>query len=69
MTYALSHRAQVNIKEIIRYTHTHFGAAHTHKYLAGLYDSFELLADNPKLGQAGRFLATTAHQCLQAGAS
>ena len=51
MTYSLSKQARKNIKEIIRYTDMNFGPAQTHEYLDGLYYSFELLVENPKLGR------------------
>lgn len=51
MAYRLTRRARANIQEIIRYTDQHFGPAQTQEYLEGLYYSFDLLADNPKLGR------------------
>jgi toxin ParE1/3/4 len=57
MIFALSKRARADIKNIARYTLENFGLAQTEEYVAGLYHSFELLTDNPKLGRewhAGR---------------
>jgi len=51
MRFKLSRLARANIKDIARYTDRHFGAAQTQEYLDGLYYSFELLEDNPKLGR------------------
>ncbi len=51
MIYELSLRAQSNIEEIIRYTDKHFGPAQTDEYIGGLYYSFDLLTDNPRLGR------------------
>lgn len=51
MTYSLSRLARNNIKDIARYTDRHFGRDQTQEYLDGLFYSFELLADNPKLGR------------------
>lgn len=51
MKYKLSRLARTNIKDIARYTDRHFGTAQTQEYLDGLYYSFELLADNLKLGR------------------
>lgn len=51
MIFALSNRARSDIKDIIRYTIVNFGNAQAEEYLDGLYYSFELLADNPKLGR------------------
>jgi|GEM_PF-1527393 len=51
MDYALTQQAKANIKDIIRYTDAHFGTAQTDEYLRGLYDSFDLLTDNPKRGR------------------
>lgn len=52
MRYEISRRASDEIDGIIRYTDEHFGEAQTAEYLGGLYGSFALLADNPKLGKA-----------------
>jgi toxin ParE1/3/4 len=57
MIFELSKRARDDIKNIARYTLENFGLAQTEEYLDGLYRSFELLTDNPKLGRewtAGR---------------
>jgi toxin ParE1/3/4 len=57
MIFELSKRARADIKNIARYTLGNFGLAQTEDYLDGLYRSFELLTDNPKLGRewhAGR---------------
>ena len=51
MDYKLSRLARANIKEIIRYTDQNFGPSQTREYLDGLYYSFDLLVDNPKLGR------------------
>lgn len=51
MSFALSNRAQSDIRDIIRYTAENFGGAQTEEYVDGLYRSFELLADNPRMGR------------------
>ena len=51
MKFELSNRARADIKEIVRYTMANFGRAQTEEYIDGLYYSFELLSDNPKLGR------------------
>ena len=51
MIFELSKRARADIKNIARYTLENFGLAQTEEYLGGLYHSFELLTDNPKLGR------------------
>lgn len=51
MIYELSRRASAEIDDIIRYTDEHFGRAQTAEYIQGLYYSFRLLADNPRLGK------------------
>lgn len=51
MIFALSKRAKADIESIARYTLENFGLSQTEEYLEGLYHSFELLADNPKLGR------------------
>lgn len=51
MTFALSNRAKADIENIARYTLENFGLSQTEDYLEGLYRSFELLSDNPRLGR------------------
>lgn len=52
MRYELSLQASEQIDEIIRYTDQYFGEKQTADYVGGLYLSFDLLSDNPKLGKA-----------------
>lgn len=52
MRYELSRQASAQIDEIIRYTDAYFGEEQTAEYVGGLYLSFDLLTDNPKLGKA-----------------
>jgi toxin ParE1/3/4 len=49
--FELSQRARSDVKNIIRYTLDNFGSAKTDEYLDGLYNTFELLTENPKLGR------------------
>jgi len=51
MDYKLSRHARANVKDIARYTERYFGGSQTQEYLGGLYHSFALLAENPKLGR------------------
>ena len=51
MIYEISRKASAQIDDIIRYTDETFGPAQTEKYLSGLYNTFDLLADNPLLGR------------------
>ena len=51
MEYELSELARSNVKEIARYTIDHFGEAQADEYLDGLFYSFDLLTDNPKMGR------------------
>lgn len=51
MKYELSLKAIDDIEEIIRYTDEHFGHAQTNEYISGLFYSFDLLTDNPRLGR------------------
>lgn len=51
MSFELSQRARADIKNIAHYTLENFGLSQAEEYLDGLYRSFELLADNPKLGR------------------
>ncbi|MBI1252374.1 MAG: hypothetical protein GC189_12990 [Alphaproteobacteria bacterium] len=52
MIWTLSRKASDDIDSIIRCTDAHFGAQLTEDYLGGLYNSFDLLADNPRMGRA-----------------
>ena len=54
MDYRLSRQASAQIDEIIRYTDKHFGSLQTAEYNDGLYYSFELLTDIPRLGRTWR---------------
>lgn len=51
MEYKISRQERTNIIDIGQYTDRHFDAEQTQEYLSGLYYSFELLAENPKLGR------------------
>lgn len=50
MICELSRKAQRQIEDIIRYTDAYFGEDHTREYMSGLYYSFDILSDNPKMG-------------------
>ena len=52
MEYELSEPARSNIKDIARYTIRYFDEAQADEYLDGLFYSFDLLTDNPKMGRA-----------------
>ncbi len=54
MKYSLSDRAQADLIGIYTYTVINFGETQAERYLGGLYDSFERLLDNPKLGKPAR---------------
>ena len=51
MIYELTRKALSQIEEIARYTDEYFGEEQTREYLAGLYYSFDLLSDNPRMGR------------------
>ena len=51
MEYELSELARSNIKDIARYTIENFGEAQADEYLDGLFYSFDLLTDNPRMGK------------------
>ena len=52
MIYELSRQAKADIKAIIRYTDRYFGEAQTTgEYVDGLFYSFGLLTDNPRMGR------------------
>ncbi len=50
MDYELSARAKAAIKHITRYTIEKFGEEQADEYIDGLYFSFSLLRDNPRMG-------------------
>lgn len=52
MRWELSRQASAEIDDIIRYTDLNFGIEQTENYVGGLYNAFDLLSDNPKMGQA-----------------
>ena len=49
MIYELSGKALTQIEQIIRYTDKQFGEEQTREYISGLYYSFDLLSDNPRM--------------------
>lgn len=51
MIYELSRKALGQIEDIIRYTDANFGQDQTREYVSGLYYSFDILSDNPKMGR------------------
>jgi len=52
MRYELSERARADIKAIIIYTLENFGRGQADEYLDGLFKSFDLLTDNPRIGMS-----------------
>jgi toxin ParE1/3/4 len=52
MIYQLSEQARADVKEIIRYTIEHFGEQQAEEYADGLFYSFDLLTDNPRMGRS-----------------
>jgi len=48
--YTLSKSSGNDIKEITKYSLQNFGKLQTDRYLSGLENSLDLLADNPNLG-------------------
>ncbi len=49
--YTKSKKADADIKEITKYSVLNFGEQQADKYLSGLSETMELLADNPDLGK------------------
>jgi toxin ParE1/3/4 len=49
--FVLAVKAKADLKQIARYTHTHWGGEQRHKYLAQLFACFERLAKNPDKGK------------------
>lgn len=52
MRVELSERAAADIEDIIGYTVENFGEAQADEYTLGLYHSFQLLEDNPRIGRS-----------------
>lgn len=52
MIYELTRKATRQIEAIIEYTDTNFGAQQTVEYIDGLYQSFDILTDNPRMGRS-----------------
>lgn len=52
MRYELSKRAATDIEDILRYTIENFGREQADEYASGLFHSFDLLLDNPRLGRS-----------------
>jgi toxin ParE1/3/4 len=48
--FVRSNKADVDITSIAKRSIHDFGVIQTRKYMTGLQDSFQMLADNPKLG-------------------
>ncbi len=51
MKWELSNKAKADIINIIQYTDNNFGEDQTEIYIGGLYNSFEILTDNPQMGR------------------
>ena len=49
--YQLTNEAALELDKIYEYSITTFGIEQAQKYVIDLHDTFELLADNPKLGR------------------
>ncbi len=48
--YQLTNKAEIEIEEIYEYSIINFGLARARKYVLGLHEKFELLADNQTFG-------------------
>lgn len=51
MDFKLSRKAAAVVDEVILYTDENFGPEQTADYVGGLINSFELLAQNPRMGK------------------
>ena len=51
MIYELSRKVRSRIEEIVLYTDKNFGEGQTQDYIGGLYNSFDMLTDNPYMGR------------------
>ena len=59
--YKLRQAARGDLKSIGRYTLKHHGKIQRDRYLAGLKERFELLADNPHFGRPRDEIKTDYH--------
>lgn len=50
MQYELSARAETDIQDIIRYTFENFGRRQVDRYIDGLFNTFDIVIDNPRMG-------------------
>ena len=55
--YSLSSKAATDLAGIYEYTIMTFGLVKARKYLSGLHDCFQMLADNPLYGRNATALA------------
>jgi toxin ParE1/3/4 len=55
-SYSVARLADSDLKSIVRYTMKTWGTAQTRRYLQGLRECFQLLADNPSLGRKCDFI-------------
>ena len=56
--YSLSSKATIDLAGIYEYSIITFGLAQARKYLSGLHDCFQMLAENPLYGREATELAT-----------
>ncbi len=57
VAYSLSNKASTDIDEIYEFTIVTFGLTQARKYLTGLHECFEMLAENPLYGRNATNLA------------
>ena len=50
MRYELSAKAETDIQDIIRYTLENFGRQQVDLYVDGLFNTFDIMTDNPRMG-------------------
>lgn len=64
-SYALTKRAEADLKDIFLYGYRQFGIRQAETYAAELEHVFELLADNPRMGREAKTIAPTIrrHEC------
>lgn len=55
-TFSLTHAAKTDLRGIARFTEERWGRAQRLHYLKGLDETFKMLADSPRLGNACEYI-------------
>jgi toxin ParE1/3/4 len=60
--FNVSRPAQFDIREIARFTLERWGVSQAHRYTQGLRATFQLLADNPRMGRSCDAISAGLHR-------